>query len=338
MKKRNKQVVQLLLFMACIILFCNGIASANRNILLNNPAADSMRYIGHASMKITTLDGSIVYIDPFAGTKSDYSDSADIVLITHEHSDHNNLSLVTQKSTCRVIRSATALVSGVYQSFTIGNIKIKAVPAYNSYHLKSECVGYVVEFDDVKIYHSGDTGLISEMADLASENLAYAFLCMDGIYTMSPEEATQAAATISAKKSIPIHTMPPPDTYSNTIVSRFTAPNKMVVLPGTTIALVADPTSVGSIMKQPSSFSLCQNYPNPFNPSTSIQFSIRSSAFVTMSIFDDKGAEVSTLIRGIMLPGVYTRVWNAASFPSGVYFCRLQAGNDVATKRLLLVK
>ena len=96
---------------------------------------------------------------------------------------------------------------------------------------------------------------------------------MDSIYTMSPVEATEAAAMIKAKYDIPIHTMPPPDTYSDAMVSRFTSSNKSVVHPGETIALNASATSVHGTSTVPLMHILKQNYPNPFNR---VQIRIRS--------------------------------------------------------------
>jgi L-ascorbate metabolism protein UlaG (beta-lactamase superfamily) len=304
--------------------------------------SDSLKYLGHASIKIKTSEGKVIYIDPFAGT--DYADSADIVLITHEHSDHNVLTLVRKKGTCQVIRSADAIKSGVYQSFTIGNIKITAVAAYNnqprnlSYHLKSQCVGYVLEFDSIKLYHAGDTGNIPEMADLASQNIDYALLPMDSIYTMSPAEATQAAAMIQAKYDIPIHTMPPPDIYSDAMVARFTSLNKLVVHPGETIALSANTTSVENSMIRPGGFRLEQNFPNPFNPTTVISYKLSVSSDVKLSIFDVLGKEVATLINEKKPAGIYTVQWNAGGMPSGIYFYKLDVGKYVETKKLVLIK
>jgi len=57
-----------------------------------------------------------------------FEDSADVVLITHEHGDHNDLTRVKRKSTCIVVRASDALKSGVYQTITIGNIVVKGVP------------------------------------------------------------------------------------------------------------------------------------------------------------------------------------------------------------------
>jgi len=76
----------------------------------------------------------------------------------------------------------------------------------------------------------------------------------------------------------------------------------------------------------PGGDALEQNYPNPFNPMTTIAFSVPSTAFVSLRIFDLMGREVATLASEEMMPGWYSRVWNASSMPSGVYFYRLQAG------------
>ncbi|MBA4310527.1 MAG: hypothetical protein C0425_09350 [Chlorobiaceae bacterium] len=89
----------------------------------------------------------------------------------------------------------------------------------------------------------------------------------------------------------------------------------------------------------PSQFSLEQNFPNPFNANTVIRFQIGTRSEVTLRIYDALGKEVTTLIDGeIKDAGIYDANFNAADFPSGVYFYTLQAGNYVATKKLVLMK
>jgi hypothetical protein len=88
----------------------------------------------------------------------------------------------------------------------------------------------------------------------------------------------------------------------------------------------------------PVHFSLDQNYPNPFNPSTSFSFSIPSNSFVTLKVFDVLGKEVSILVAEELAAGTYSRHWDAANVPSGVYFYRLQAGEYVETKKLVVLK
>jgi Predicted Zn-dependent hydrolases of the beta-lactamase fold len=308
-----------------------------RNILGGKDIiSDSLKYIGHSFVKIKTLEGKVIYIDPFG--VNEFSDSADIVLVTHEHSDHNEVNRVNQKWTCTVIRNANAIISGVYQSFTIGNIKITAVAAYNQYHQKNQCVGYIVEFDSIKLYHAGDTGKITEMADLAGQDIDYALIPMDAIYTMTPEVATEAAALIHAKHDMPIHTMPPPDTYSDAIVARFTSPNKLVVHPGITIALEQIPTFVENKIEHPFVFVLDQNYPNPFNPSTTISYSISQSTFVSLTITDILGKEIESLVNKYQKAGRYQLQYTAYHLASGIYFVKLQTGSYFDAKKCILLK
>jgi hypothetical protein len=99
---------------------------------------------------------------------------------------------------------------------------------------------------------------------------------------------------------------------------------------------VNEPDKTG--MGIPTTFELMQNFPNPFNPSTTISFSLPSRSFVTLKIFDVMGREVATMVSEEMTAGNYSQRWNASSYPSGVYFYRLQAGNFNNTKRLLFLK
>lgn len=91
----------------------------------------------------------------------------------------------------------------------------------------------------------------------------------------------------------------------------------------------------------PTSFALDQNYPNPFNPSTNFGFRISDQGLVTLKIFDLLGREVATLVNEVKQAGSYTVNWDASSsgrFSSGFYYYRLQSGNSVETKKLILLK
>jgi hypothetical protein len=85
-------------------------------------------------------------------------------------------------------------------------------------------------------------------------------------------------------------------------------------------------------------FQLYQNYPNPFNPATTLDFSLPKKAFVRLTIFNLLGQHIATLIEGEKDAGVHHFIWDAKNFPSGTYFYRLQAGNFMETKKLLLLK
>jgi photosystem II stability/assembly factor-like uncharacterized protein len=83
---------------------------------------------------------------------------------------------------------------------------------------------------------------------------------------------------------------------------------------------------------------LLQNYPNPFYPSTTIRFALDHTAFVTLKVFDLLGRQVATLVQEELGAGNYERSFDGTGLPSGVYFCRLQAGNLSTTRELLLLK
>jgi len=90
----------------------------------------------------------------------------------------------------------------------------------------------------------------------------------------------------------------------------------------------------------PNEFALYQNYPNPFNPSTSIQYAIANRQFVTLKIYDVLGTEITTLVNEEKPAGVYNvefRIDNL-ELSSGIYFYRLQAGDFVETKKMILLK
>jgi hypothetical protein len=88
----------------------------------------------------------------------------------------------------------------------------------------------------------------------------------------------------------------------------------------------------------PTGFYLYQNFPNPFNPSTKIKYSIPQSSQVQIKIFDILGNEMETLVSEEKPSGTYELTWNASSLPSGVYFYRIQAGDFVETKKMVLMK
>jgi hypothetical protein len=90
--------------------------------------------------------------------------------------------------------------------------------------------------------------------------------------------------------------------------------------------------------QEPLNFKLMQNYPNPFNPTTIISYELAATRFVNLKIYDTIGREVITLERGIKPPGIYDVTWNASNQASGQYYYRLQAGEFIETKKLLLIK
>jgi outer membrane protein assembly factor BamB len=90
--------------------------------------------------------------------------------------------------------------------------------------------------------------------------------------------------------------------------------------------------------KFPESFSLKQNYPNPFNPNTTIVFDLPKTIEVSLKVFNILGQEVATLISGRLSAGSYSYEWDASNLTSGVYLYRLQAGDYVNTRKMVLMR
>ena len=96
--------------------------------------------------------------------------------------------------------------------------------------------------------------------------------------------------------------------------------------------------SINSEIGIPNKFELFQNYPNPFNPITTIEFSLPESRLVRLEVFDIVGRNVSTLINTQKEAGFHSVQFNGSGLSSGVYLYRIQAGDFVQVKKLLLVK
>jgi len=192
-------------------------------------------YQGHGSFRLTSDKGIIIYIDPFAG--SGYDLPADVVLITHQHADHNQTGLVTQKPGCRIISNFEALAGGKHNAFTLCGVKIEAVEAgYNAGHTPQDSVGFVVTVDGLKLYFCGDTSKTPQMAELAAQKLDYAFLCADGFYNMNLEEAAECAKLIGAKHNVPVH-LKPGELFDMEMAMSFNAPNRLIIEAGKEVGL-----------------------------------------------------------------------------------------------------
>jgi hypothetical protein len=96
-------------------------------------------------------------------------------------------------------------------------------------------------------------------------------------------------------------------------------------------------TSV-STQEMPTQYTLAQNYPNPFNPTTTIQFGLPKSAFVSLRVFNTLGEQVADLVAGDREAGYHSVTFDASGLSSGVYFYRIEAENFVQTRKLLMVR
>jgi L-ascorbate metabolism protein UlaG (beta-lactamase superfamily) len=174
-----------------------------------------LQWITQSCIKILSEDGKTVYFDPYQLPRK--NDRADLILISHDHSDHYSLpdiqKIADDKTT--IIIPSTCSISGKFkvvklkenQITVINDIKIEAVPAYtiniSTHPRMNRWLGYVATIDGSRIYHAGDTDKIPEMALL--ENITVACVPVDGNYTMGLEEAAESVRLINPKIAVPIH-------------------------------------------------------------------------------------------------------------------------------------
>lgn len=186
---------------------------------------DDITWFGHASFMFTDnkTGQKIYYVDPFQLPKREL-DKADIVFVTHAHSDHlseGDINNILKDDTIVVATSDSLETLNIpckkypvepNKKYDVRGFQFETIPAYNinpqrlNFHPKANnWVGYIFEINGKKIYHAGDTDFIPEMKELASKNLDIAMLPMGGTYTMDASEMIDAANAISAKYTIPMH-------------------------------------------------------------------------------------------------------------------------------------
>lgn len=195
-------------------------------------SAPTLTYIGHASIKIVTSNGTVIYLDP--NYDDDYLDEADYIFITHGHSDHAPHKNVKLAPNGTILTYKDVLHDGIYEKYDFGEVKLEAVAAANQNHDIRYCVGYLVSFDNITIYHAGDTSLVESMRNLSSKNIDYAFYPIDGIYNMDAFEATEVAEIVRSKTNIPIHEL---NNDTKLKSDNFTPSGRLIMKYGETIEL-----------------------------------------------------------------------------------------------------
>ena len=210
------------------------ILTAGQELEKEEESVATLLYQGHGSVKLTLADGKVVYIDPYTG--EGYDDEADLILVTHEHQDHNKIDLPPHADDCVIFRSSDAIVDGEYQELDIYGLHIEPVQAYNKNHDITQCVGYLVTVGDKLLYFAGDTSKTEQMAELADRNIDYAFLPMDGRFNMDVDEAIECAELIQAKHTVPYH-MSPGSLFDAERAALFTTPSALILPAGETIEL-----------------------------------------------------------------------------------------------------
>ncbi|MBU3907059.1 MAG: MBL fold metallo-hydrolase [Nanoarchaeota archaeon] len=181
-----------------------------------------LKWLGHSGFLLK--NSKTIYIDPY--NIKEGSEKADIILITHSHYDHCSMADINKilKEGTKVLVPADCqsnftkfkipiniTIVEPNQQIVLNDIKILTFPAYNidkPFHSKDEgWVGYLLKMKDVLIYHAGDTDKIPEMQKLTgySKEKLIALLPIGGRFTMTSEEAVEAAKIIKPHLAVPMH-------------------------------------------------------------------------------------------------------------------------------------
>ena len=190
----------------CLILAVLSAVVFSASAFAGESAGTRVLVQGHASLRITTPEGKVIYIDPYRG--EGYDAPADLILLTHGHSDHTAVNKIRKKNKgCEKITWKEALKGGEHRTFDLGYVTVEAVQAGNNKnHSIRSCVGYILTFTDGKtLYVSGDTSETDQMGELAARGLDYAFFCCDGTYNMDLKEAIACSELVGARVNIPYH-------------------------------------------------------------------------------------------------------------------------------------
>ncbi|MBK7868046.1 MAG: T9SS type A sorting domain-containing protein [Ignavibacteriales bacterium] len=97
-------------------------------------------------------------------------------------------------------------------------------------------------------------------------------------------------------------------------------------------------TDIKDMAIVPAEFGLDQNFPNPFNPSTTIRFALPTDVNVKLDVYNTLGEKIAEIVNGPMSAGSYSFAFDASSLPSGIYFYRIEAGSNVAIRKMILLK
>jgi L-ascorbate metabolism protein UlaG (beta-lactamase superfamily) len=177
--------------------------------------------IGHGTLMMS-FGGKTIHIDPVS-QMADYSQlpKGDLILVTHEHSDHFDLqaiekiktgqtAFVITENAAKQVRDGIVMKNG--EEKIIAGFRIEAISAYNLLHMRSPGMpyhaqgvgnGYIITFGDKRVYIAGDTENTPEMKNL--RNIDIAFLPMNLPYTMTPEMVADAAKAFQPKILYPYH-------------------------------------------------------------------------------------------------------------------------------------
>ncbi len=178
-----------------------------------NVGTVTIEWIGHATFRIAYKD-NVVYIDPYI-MEENSAPKGDVIFITHDHFDHCDREAIEFYSdsnssfvVAEVCKRNNAAVVAPGDVVDVKGITAEVLPAYNinkPFHPKEKkYVGYLISIGGIRIYHAGDTDVISEM-EMIKGKVDVALLPIGGTYTMDEKEAVEAVKILEPNYVVPMH-------------------------------------------------------------------------------------------------------------------------------------
>jgi L-ascorbate metabolism protein UlaG (beta-lactamase superfamily) len=222
--EEDRSMLNRFLLVALLAACGAGLVAASefeKDVIQTSRGALEITFIGHGSVGFA-IGGKVIYVDPVS-READYGrlPKADVVLVTHSHGDHLDpkaLEACRKPESVVIVAADCAgkvdggLVLRNGGETVVGDLALRAVPAYNilherspgvPFHAKGQGNGYILTFGDTQVYVAGDTENIPEMRTL--EGIDVAFLPMNVPYTMTPEMVADAARAFGPRILYPYH-------------------------------------------------------------------------------------------------------------------------------------
>ena len=273
---------------------------------LHAPAID---YVHGNALEIDT-DGNFIISSRYLSeiTKVDRNSGN---IIWRWGGKHNQFSFVNDSTMFSYQHAIRRITNGHFVLFDNGNLR---VPPY------SRAIEYSLD-------ENAKTATMvwgyRHNPDISSDAMGYVDRLPDGSTLVGWGAANPSLTIVGSDNTTLAELSFPPGIYSYRAFAFPPLPEK----------LTSGPTA-----GTPSSFALWQNYPNPFNPSTTILYQLPTQSRVSLIVCDILGQQVATLVDSDQQAGAHSVQWNAKGQASGVYFCRIVAGNNTETKKMLLVR
>lgn len=187
----------------------------------------------------------------------------------------------------------------------------------------------------VSITQSGSNAVVIDFSRLLDSTTAKAVT--NYVSTVTPASVQWGVNNDYSKVLVTYSALASGTTYSLQL-KNFKSINAIAMNDTTVSFHTSGLSAISEQSEKPTSFSLQQNFPNPFNPSTEIQFSMQEAGNVSLRIYDILGNLVNELVNQRMSGGTHTVSFTADNLSAGVYYYRLQVGNEAQTKKMILMK